>query len=48
MFRGIYKRIQRHLMARRKWNHTRRHMRSRTEGRLVISLYSSGSLRLEA
>lgn len=45
MFREIYKRIQRHLVARRKWNRTRRWMRDRANSRLIVSLYSNSMIR---
>ena len=44
----ILKRILKHLEGRRKWNRTRRWMRQRAEGRLIVELYSSGVLRNRA
>lgn len=44
MFR-VFRKILRHLEARRKWNRTKRWMRERAEGRLIVSLYSNGMVR---
>lgn len=42
-----FKRIIKHLENRRKWNRTRRWMRQNAyDGRLVVGLIASGSLRL--
>lgn len=45
MFNRIVKRIVKHLEARRKWNRTKRWMRERAEGRLVVGLYCNGMVR---
>jgi len=44
----LIKRILLHLECRRRWNRTRREMRRRAEGRLIVGLYSSGALRNRA
>lgn len=41
----MVRRILRHIELRRRWNRTRRKLRSSAEGRLVTGLYASGALR---
>ena len=45
MLNIIIKRILKHLESRRKWNRTKREMRERAEGRLVVALHSTGMIR---
>lgn len=49
LIKGLFmplKQILQHIEGRRRWNRTRREMRDRAEGRLVVGLISSGALRL--
>lgn len=43
--RNFIRRILKHLAARRSWNRTKRMMRERAEGRLIVALYDTGMVR---
>lgn len=43
--RNFIKRILKHLEIRRRWNRTKREMRERAEGRLIVALYGNGMIR---
>jgi len=43
--RNFIRRILAHLESRRKWNRTKRLLRERAEGRLIVALYGTGMVR---
>lgn len=43
--RNFIRRILKHLAARRSWNRTKRLLRERAEGRLIVALHDNGMVR---